>query len=57
MERGVVWCGVDEKSKGKGIKGCAVLMSPRVWESKKAHKWKGFMIMWAVGKVRIVKNA
>ena len=57
MEGGVVWCGVDEKSKGRGREGCALLMSPRVWESTEVHGWKGSRIVWAVGKIGIVKYA
>ena len=32
-------------------------MSPRVWEGIKAHGWKGSKIVWAVGKVGIMKYA
>ena len=32
MEGGMVWCGVDDKSKGRVKEGCALLMSHRVWE-------------------------
>ena len=34
---GVVWCGVDEKRKGLGKKGCALFMSPRIWEGIETH--------------------
>ena len=30
MEGGVVWWGVDEKSKGRGKEGCELLVSPRI---------------------------
>ena len=33
--------GVNEESKGRGKEGCALLMSPKVWEGIKAHEWKG----------------
>ena len=49
MEGGVVWCGVDTESKGRGKEGCAPIMSPRVWESIKAHGWS--RIVWTVRKV------
>ncbi len=57
MEEGVVWCGIDEKSRGRGKEGCPLLLSPRVWECIKAHGWRGSRIVWAVGKIGIVKYA
>ncbi len=30
MEGGVKWCGMDEKSRGRGKAGCALLLSLRV---------------------------
>ena len=50
-----MWCGVDDKSMGREREGCALLMSPRVWECIEAHKWKGSKIVWAVGKAAIVR--
>ena len=32
-------------------------MCPRVWEGIEAHGWKGSRIVWADGKVGIVKRA
>ena len=32
MEGGVMWCGVDEKSKERGKEGCALQMSLRIWQ-------------------------
>ncbi len=57
MEGGVVWCGVDEKSRGRGKEGCALLFAPRVWKGIEVHEWKGSRIVWAVGKIGIVKYA
>ena len=57
MDGGVVWSGMDERRKGRGREGCALLMSARVWEGIEAHGWKGSRIVWAVGKVGIVKYA
>ena len=34
------WCGVEERSKGRGKEGCALLMCYRVLESIEAHGWK-----------------
>ncbi len=53
----MVWCGVDEKSRGKGKEGCARLFAPRVWKGIEAHGWKGSRIVCAVGKIGIVKYA
>ncbi len=53
----MVWCGVDEKSRGRGREGCALLFAPRVWKGIEAHGWKGSRIVWAVGKIGIVKYA
>ncbi len=57
MEGGVVWHGVDEKSRGRGKEGCALLLSPRVWKGIEAHGWRGSKIVWAVGKLGIVNYA
>ena len=40
-----MWCGVDEKSKRRQKEGCAVLMSPRIWQDIEAHGWKASRIM------------
>lgn len=37
MEGGVVWCGTDEKSRGREKKGCALLLFPRIWNGIEAH--------------------
>ena len=50
-------CGVDDKSKGRGKEGCALLMSPRIWEGIEAHRLKRSRLVWAIGKVEIVKSA
>ena len=34
MEGGVEWCGMDEKSMGRGKEGCALLISLRIWEHR-----------------------
>lgn len=34
--KGVLHCCVDAKCKGRGKKGCTLLMSPRVWEDIEA---------------------
>ncbi len=49
------WSGVDEESRGRGKEGCALLLSPRVWKGIKVHGWRGSRIVWAVGKIGIVK--
>ena len=45
---GVVWCGVDEKNRGK--EGCALLMSPRKRKGTGTHGWKEYRIIWQLGK-------
>ena len=57
MEGRMVWCVVDDNSKGRGKEGSAFLMYLRVWEGIEAHVWKGSRIVWAVEKVGIVKYA
>ncbi len=57
MEGGVVWCGVDERRKGRGKEECALLISSRVWEGTEAQKWKGSRTVWTAGKVGMVKYA
>lgn len=54
MEGGVEWNGMDVRSKGKGRKGCALLISPKVWEELE-HEWKGSRIEWIAGKVGLVE--
>ncbi len=46
----MVWCGMNERSRGRGKEGRALLLSQRVWEGIEAHGWRGSRIMWAVGK-------
>ena len=60
MEGGVVWCGVDEKGKGREKEGC--VCTPNVSEDMTKHAgtvhgWKGSRILCKVGKVGIVKYA
>ena len=55
MGGGVVWCGVDEKSRGRGKEGCALHISPRVWKGIETYSWKGSRIVWAVWKIGMVK--
>jgi len=57
MEGGVVWTGLDEKYKGKGKEGCAILLSTRIWEGVTEHGWNGSRIVWVKGKVGITKYA
>ena len=57
MKRGLVWCGVDNKSKKRGEEGCVLLISPRVWEGIKAHGWKSSSIVWIIGKIGKMKHA
>ena len=57
MWRDEMWCAVDEKSKGKGKEGCALLMSCRIWEGIKAHGRNGSWIVSTVDKVGTVKYA
>ena len=47
----MVWCAVDEKSKGRGKERCAFLISPWIWEGIEARQWKGCMIVRTVCKV------
>ena len=46
LEGRVVCCGVDEKSKRREKEGCALLMSPRIWQGIETHGWKGSRIVW-----------
>ena len=57
LEGGVVWSGMAVDSKGRGREGCALLLSPRVWEGIEDQGWEGSRIVWATGKVGIVKYA
>ncbi|KAK4327054.1 hypothetical protein Pmani_002500 [Petrolisthes manimaculis] len=57
MEGGVAWTGMDEKSKGRGKEGCALLVSGRVWKGIDGHGRKGTRIVWMTGKIGIVKYA
>ena len=41
----------------KTREGCALLMSPRIWQGIEEHGLKGSRIVWAVGKIGIVKFA
>ncbi len=49
--------GIDEKSRGRGKEGCALLLSPRVWEGIEEQGWRGSRKVWAVGKIGIVRYA
>ena len=47
--------GVEWMRKARERKGCALLMSPRMWQGIEAHGWKESRIVWTSGKVRIVE--
>ena len=54
----MVWSEVDEKSKERGKEWCALLMSLWICQSIiEAHGSKRSRIVWAIGKVRILKYA
>ena len=48
------WKGESYRDRGK--EGC-VLLSPRAWKGIETHEWKESRIVWAVGKIGIVKYA
>ena len=54
MEGRVVWCGVDDKSKGR-VCSPKVSKGTRVWEGIEAHGWKASRIVWRAVKIGIVK--
>ncbi len=52
---GVVWTGMDERYKGRGKEGCAIVMLERLWNGVTDYGWKGSRIVWVKGKVGLIK--
>ncbi len=48
---------MDRDRKGTGKEGCAIMVSPRVWESIDGHGWIRSRIVWVMGKTGMVKCA